>query len=92
MGAISPRSSRCVVRPAGDKGEKRKPTFKPSGMEQETTPDAPAPGETGAEGAGGPPKKRPGSRKRRKTQQLTIHRSNWVSGGWTSRWVRSMRS
>jgi hypothetical protein len=39
------------------KGEKRKPTFKPSGMEQETPPDAPAPGETGAEDEG-PPKKR----------------------------------
>jgi hypothetical protein len=53
------------------KGEKRKPTFKPSGMEQETPPDAP--GETGAADEGSPPKKRPGSCKRRKTQQLTIH-------------------
>jgi hypothetical protein len=25
------------------KGEKREPTFKPSGMEEETTPDAPQP-------------------------------------------------
>jgi len=56
------------------KGEKRKPTFKPSGMEQETAPDAPGEtGETGAADEGGPPKKRPGSRKRSKTQQLTIH-------------------
>jgi len=56
------------------KGEKRKPTFKPSGMEEATTPDAPPPeeGEAGAAGEG-PPKKRPGSNKRSKTQQLTIH-------------------
>jgi hypothetical protein len=56
------------------KGEKRKPTFKPSGMEEATTPDAPPPeeGEAGAAGED-PPKKRPGSNKRSKTQQLTIH-------------------
>jgi hypothetical protein len=56
------------------KGEKRKPTFKPSGMEEETTPDAPPPedGGTGADDEA-PPKKRPGSHKRRKTRQLTIH-------------------
>jgi uncharacterized membrane protein len=40
------------------KGEKRKPTFKPSGMEKETAPDAPPPeeGETGAADEG-PPKR-----------------------------------
>ena len=56
------------------KGEKRKPTFKPSGMEEETTPAAPPPedGGTGADDEA-PPKKRPGSHKRRKTRQLTIH-------------------
>ena len=56
------------------KGEKRKPTFKPSGMDEETTPDAPPPedGAAGTEGDG-PPKKRPGSHKRSKTHRLTIH-------------------
>ena len=55
------------------KGEKRKPTFKPSGMEEETAPEAPPPedGETGA--ADERPAKRPGSNKRSKTHQLTIH-------------------
>jgi hypothetical protein len=55
------------------KGEKRKPTFKPSGMEEETAPDAlpPEEGETGAADEG--PPKRPGSNKRRKTHRLTIH-------------------
>ncbi|WP_172965205.1 hypothetical protein [Candidatus Thiodictyon syntrophicum] len=34
-------------------GEKRKPTCKPSGMEEETAPEAPPPedGKTGADGA-----------------------------------------
>ena len=54
------------------KGEKAKPTFKPSGMETETVADASASGAAGAEGEG-PPKKRPGSNKRSKTHQLTIH-------------------
>ena len=54
------------------KGEKTKPTFKPSGMEQETAADTKAPpGVAGAAGEG--PAKRPGSNKRRKTHQLTIH-------------------
>lgn len=52
------------------KGEKAKPTFKPSGMEEETAPDVQTPGEAGAEGEG--PPKRPGSHKRSKTRQLTI--------------------
>lgn len=58
------------------KGEKRTPTFKPSGMEEETTPDAPPP-EDGGSGADdeAPPKKRPGSKKRSKTHQLTIHQN-----------------
>ena len=57
------------------KGEKGKPSFKPSGMEEETEPDAPPPedGEAGAAGKG--PAKRPGSHKRRKTHQLTIHQT-----------------
>lgn len=46
------------------KGEKAKPQFKASGMDAET--DAPA---GGGQGRG----KRPGSAKRSKTQQLTIH-------------------
>ena len=54
------------------KGEKRKPTFKPSGMEDVTAADAPAPGVAGTEGEGSP-KKRPGSNKRSKTCRLTIH-------------------
>jgi len=52
------------------KGEKAKPTFKPSGMEEDTDPDAKAP-QGVAEGD--PPPKRPGSAKRGKTQDLTIH-------------------
>lgn len=53
------------------KGEKTKPTFKPSGMQEETEPEAPPP-EEGEAGEG--PTKRPGSHKRSKTRQLTIHR------------------
>jgi hypothetical protein len=51
------------------KGEKGKPKFKPSGMDTQSDPvgDAPA----GEEHDG--PSKRPGSAKRRKTTQLTIH-------------------
>jgi hypothetical protein len=49
------------------KGEKAKPQFKPSGMEGKRDPDAPD-NATG-EGQG----KRPGSAKRYKTAQLTIH-------------------
>jgi hypothetical protein len=57
------------------KGEKGKPSFKPSGMEEETEPAAPPPedGEAGAAGEG--PAKRPGSHKRSKTHQLTIHQT-----------------
>ena len=52
------------------KGEKRTPTFKPSGMEEETRPDAlpPEDGGTGADDEA-PPEKRPGSKKRSKTHQ-----------------------
>jgi len=52
------------------KGEKAKPRFKPSGMEEETDPDSKAPQ---GSAKGDPPSKRPGSAKRSKTQHLTIH-------------------
>lgn len=55
------------------KGEKGKPTFKPSGMEEKTTPDAPPPEDEEGGGDGEGPAKRPGSNKRSKTRQLTIH-------------------
>jgi hypothetical protein len=62
------------------KGEKAKPKFKPSGMEQETEPET-SDGDAGAgDGTGGPPK-RPGSAKRRKTVQLTIHETVRVTPG-----------
>jgi hypothetical protein len=49
------------------KGEKPKPKFKPSGMEDQTNPDP-----SGA-GTGEPKDRRAGSTKRHKTQELTIH-------------------
>ncbi|UHD15890.1 hypothetical protein [Thiocapsa bogorovii] len=62
------------------KGEKARPKFKPSGMEQETESET-SDGDAGAgDGTGGPPK-RPGSAKRRKTAQLTIHETVGVSPG-----------
>jgi len=58
------------------KGEKAKPNFKPSGMAQNTDPDGPpsGPAEKGT-GNGKPDSadKRPGSTKRHKTAELTIH-------------------
>jgi hypothetical protein len=51
------------------KGEKPKPTFKPSGMEKQTDPDA----TDGSDGYGESKGKRPGSAKRHKTQDLIIH-------------------
>ena len=53
------------------KGETPRPTFKPSGLEEETDPDADPDGNGAAEGD--PPPKRPGSAQRSKTQPLTIH-------------------
>lgn len=54
------------------KGEKAKPKFKASGMETETdTPD-------GDQGGGKENAKRPGSAKRSKTKQLTIHETRKV--------------
>jgi hypothetical protein len=50
------------------KGEKAKPKFRPSGMEEQSEPDA----RNGEVSAGAVPK-RAGSAKRRKTTQLTIH-------------------
>jgi hypothetical protein len=56
------------------KGQKAKPKFKPSGMDTETEPDGDGDGaEDGGDGAGRRPRKRAGSSKRSKTQQLTIH-------------------
>jgi hypothetical protein len=59
------------------KGQKARPTFKPSGMETETEPDDEADGgddEGGdGEGADGKPRKRAGSSKRSKTHELAIH-------------------
>ena len=58
------------------KGQKAKPKFKPSGMDTETEPSGDADGsddEDGDGGAKGQPRKRAGSSKRSKTQQLTIH-------------------
>jgi hypothetical protein len=49
------------------KGEKPKPKFKPSGMEDQTDPD------TSGAGTGEPKDRRAGSTKRHKTQELTIH-------------------
>jgi hypothetical protein len=66
------------------KGEKARPKFKPSGMEQQTEPetaDGDANGDAGAGDATGAPPKRPGSAKRRKTAQLTIHESVGVPPG-----------
>ena len=51
------------------KGEKPKPTFKPSGMEKQTDPDV----TDGRDGDGESKGKRPGSAKRHKTQDLIIH-------------------
>lgn len=66
------------------KGEKARPKFKPSGMEQQTEPETSegdADGDTGAgEGTGGA-RKRPGSAKRPKTAQLTIHETVGVAPG-----------
>jgi hypothetical protein len=54
------------------KGEKAKPKFQPSGMEQQTEASAPDDEAEAGDGSGGPPK-RPGSAKRRKSAQLIIH-------------------
>jgi hypothetical protein len=64
------------------KGQKAKPKFKPSGMDTETEPSGDADGsddEDGDGGAKGQPRKRAGSSKRSKTQQLTIHETLKVS-------------
>ena len=64
------------------KGQKAKPKFKPSGMDTETEPSGDADGsddDDGDGGAKGQPRKRAGSSKRSKTQQLTIHETLKVS-------------
>lgn len=59
------------------KGQKAKPKFKPSGMDTETEPDGDGDGsdadDGGDDGAKGQARKRAGSSKRSKTQQLKIH-------------------
>jgi hypothetical protein len=62
------------------KGQKAKPKFKPSGMESETGPDDDRDGreeeDSGSgedEGAGRKPRKRAGSSKRSKSEQLVVH-------------------
>ncbi len=60
------------------KGQKAKPKFKPSGMETETEPDGDPDGDEDEDsgdddGADRKPRKRPGSSKRSKTEQLEIH-------------------
>ena len=62
------------------KGQKAKPKFKPSGMETETEPDGDPDGRDDEDGDSGDgdgtdrkPRKRPGSSKRSKTEQLEIH-------------------
>lgn len=58
------------------KGEKARPKFKPSGMEQQTEPESSegdADDDTGTGDETGGSSQRPGSAKRRKTAQLTIH-------------------
>ena len=59
------------------KGQKAKPKFKPSGMDTETEPSGDGDGcddaDDGDHGGNPQPRKRAGSSKRSKTQQLTIH-------------------
>jgi hypothetical protein len=56
------------------KGQKAKPTFKPSGMDTKTEPGDDAEGsDEGDDATKRRPRKRPGSSKRSKTQDLTIH-------------------
>jgi hypothetical protein len=58
------------------KGQKAKPTFKPSGMDTKTEPGDAADGSDEGdddEGTKRRPRKRPGSSKRSKTQELRIH-------------------
>jgi hypothetical protein len=55
------------------KGQKAKPKFKPSGMDTKTEPGGDAGGSDGDANGGGRTRKRAGSSKRSKTQQLTIH-------------------
>ena len=55
------------------KGQKAKPKFKPSGMEAETEPDGDTEGSDADDKDDGRERKRAGSSKRSKTQQLTIH-------------------
>jgi len=55
------------------KGQKAKPKFKPSGMDTETEPDGDTDGSDADDQDDGRERKRAGSSKRSKTQQLTIH-------------------
>jgi len=65
------------------KGQKAKPRFKPSGMHTETEPSGDTDGSEDSDSAEdtdskGRSRKRPGSCKRSKTQQLTIHETRKV--------------
>jgi hypothetical protein len=55
------------------KGQKAKPKFKPSGMETQTEPGEDTDGSDADDKDDGEERKRAGSSKRSKTQQLTIH-------------------
>ena len=59
------------------KGEKAKPKFKSSKMDEET--DKAKDGETGGETGDGEKKKRPGSAKSSKTAELAIHEERVIS-------------
>jgi len=66
------------------KGQKAKPKFKPSGMESETESSGDADGSDDSDSGGNAQskdrsRKRPGSSKRRKTQQLRIHETRKVA-------------
>jgi hypothetical protein len=60
------------------KGEKKRPTFKPSKLDSQTDPDRAENDKNDSEDSGGP-KKRAGSNKRPKNSQLTIHETQCIA-------------
>lgn len=60
------------------KGEKKRPTFKGSKLDAQTSLDEP---ETEEDSGGGEPKRRAGSRKKSKNSHLTVHENKVVSPG-----------
>jgi hypothetical protein len=60
------------------KGEKKRPTFKPSKLDLQTDPDSAEPDKSAADG-NGEPKKRAGSSKKAKNSQLAIHETQCVA-------------